>query len=572
MEAFVALRRTAYNGVSVVSGTGGCDISDRGVDVAGARDALGKVIGLVCVRRVLGILDVLLPDDDRITSGLVGGPLGINRGRLFQRHRKIEFGPVGASLIRIPSAKGMAEERRLIRLRRRHAFQELCGGIARALGVFLEDQPVARRRFGRQDHIGGHLDRGLVRDRRAVFDYTAVVSFDFTCGRHKPPLELLVGGLGRIGLVHLIGDALDVLCGKNAVGLDNDADFVHEGDVEYLEHHRIVGDLRAIRNAGIQFCLHRILDVVDRQRRIRGRDSIFFVAKSFHRVILDICPPAEHHVCRDAAHTGIVNHLIEQGIALHRRSADIALLHDHGRDRIIAIHEVDSQPGVVAGARDGIDGEVLRREGDRIIRGNNNAALRTVAFFIDIVNCQDLSVAESVIRNGNIYRLFRLPCFAVLIENGDVITRELGFRVSLRRAAKALGAPEDRRHLIDSGHGSAHRQHTADKDGTIVLCRNYLLFGFYLFRRLLPDLLAVVLLRRHNGDVAVDVVNAGLRFLDPGIRRAGNQAQHHHQSKQQGEDTGLCGGSSQSCSHCIFLRLNSIQQTFQRRPGFEKWA
>ena len=128
-------------GVPIVAAAGSSHSVNCAAHAAAQRNRLSKVITIPA--------DVLLPDQDGVIRSGFGCPLGVDGGTLRQLIAEGKLIAIGAILIGIPAAEGVAKALHL-RIgsgtsRCLTGFDELRCVVGCALAVLIEHQPVACR-------------------------------------------------------------------------------------------------------------------------------------------------------------------------------------------------------------------------------------------------------------------------------------------------------------------------------------------------------------------------------------------------------------------------------------------
>ena len=229
-----------------------------------------------------------------------------------------------------------------------------------------------------------------------------------------------------------------------------------------LEHHGVIGELGAVRDAFIQLIRHIGTHVCDGLGPGRGG------------IILNRRPAVEHRAVRESSGARIVDVLIDL--------VKLTLGDHHALGLSVSLDEVDLETRIIAGLGHDVNGEMLCREADRfIVGGYGRHKLAAVAALV--INLQRLSIAERIIRDGDRDRFLRLPALTVLIENGDIIGSEHRL-IGRGGAGGALGGSSTidalESHLrlgcalLDSGHAAAYRQNAVNTD---IASGQSLLFG-----------------------------------------------------------------------------------------------
>ena len=134
METGILLIAAVDSGIGVVAGPLLRNGIDGRIHISGQRNRLFKVIA------VAG--QILLPDQDRVIGCCIGRPLGIDRRSIVDRTAERKLVAVGAVLVSVPSAEGIAVADHV-----KQTFvaciltllDETWGVIGRALAVFIKD-------------------------------------------------------------------------------------------------------------------------------------------------------------------------------------------------------------------------------------------------------------------------------------------------------------------------------------------------------------------------------------------------------------------------------------------------
>ena len=301
------------------------------------RDGLVEVVGLGAVGGVLGVADVLLPDEDGVAGRGGSRPLRVDMRGVAQR--ATERKALGKGRVSVPAVEGVAVA---LHLDRWHGSgRAVLDELGRHIGalVLVEDEPVTLGSVHRED------DAAVDLDARAVgVDLAGLVALDAAATKgHEPTLEVLL----RVGHVRLVDGVVErrvlgVGADLERHGAKGGAAGVKVGDVVLLHELGVVRDLCAIGEGVVQLGRNRVADVGDAHALGVGA-----VAVGGH-------PALEEDAIGKLACAGVIEDLLQV----------VALLDVDGGDGGVTAHEVDLDARVVARLDDHVDGELVGVEGD----------------------------------------------------------------------------------------------------------------------------------------------------------------------------------------------------------------
>ena len=295
---------------------------------------------------------ILFPDNDRVISGSIRNPLGIDGGIFTKGLSELKLIRRVCSLVvrilhRVPTTESVTEADRCQEWKSGdfpclHKLRSVVGSV---LTILVKHQPLAVRGESGKDDIACQIHIRVLRNRIRKFN-GCVCRGNIGCSLYYvPTFKVLFRTCRRIGLEHRIGRFRHCRGEEHVVGSNTDTVLVkvghHKGVIQQSMEEYLVAIVDAAAKDGAHAVAHA-----------GNGKGMLFILNSIGVILSCHVPTTEIEVGIGAC-ARVEENLVELGIVV--ASIHIVSFHENGLGRTVGLFEDNLQTGVTAGLGHDID-------------------------------------------------------------------------------------------------------------------------------------------------------------------------------------------------------------------------